>query len=109
MTITLINSFVVPQEKEAEFVDMWKSTVDHFINAPGFIEAKLHRNTGLNDRTFLFVNVALWENAEKYRAALKDFTPAGRRVEGIEPHPGLYEVFAEMKAGGELVVLGSNG
>lgn len=104
MTVTLINSFVVPADREEAFVGMWKGTCDHFVNAPGFIETRLHRNIGQNDTTFLFVNVALWENVELYKAAFENFSPAGRRIEGIEPHPGLYAVFAEMKAGGELVL-----
>ncbi len=27
------------------------------------------------------------------------FTPAGQRIPGVRPHPGLYEVCVEVKAG----------
>ena len=99
MSLTLINSFVVPLEQEDEFVKTWRETVEHFVDLPGFIETKLHRNTGLNDKTFLYVNVALWENDELYHAAFESFIPAGQRIPGVQSHPGLYEVVIEVKAG----------
>jgi heme-degrading monooxygenase HmoA len=95
VAITLINSFTVPAGKEEEFLQAWRDTIDHFATAPGFIQARLHRNTGLNDTTFQYVNIALWEDAETYRTAFRDFTPAGQRVPGVKAHPGLFEVYAE--------------
>jgi heme-degrading monooxygenase HmoA len=96
MTITLINSFIVPPDKDEEFLATWHETIPHFTAAPGFVEGRLHRNTGLNDTTFRYVNVALWRSVEDYRAAFRDFVPAGRRVPGIRAHPGLFEVAAEV-------------
>ncbi|MFJ1760109.1 antibiotic biosynthesis monooxygenase family protein [Amycolatopsis sp. NPDC088138] len=96
MPITLINSFTVPPESEEEFLETWRSTIDHFATAPGFIQTRLHRNTGLNDTTFQFVNIALWEDVESYRAVFRDFTPAGQRVPGVKAYPGLFEVYAEV-------------
>ncbi|HYQ67606.1 antibiotic biosynthesis monooxygenase family protein [Actinophytocola sp.] len=52
MPVTLINSFTVPPDKEEEFLEVWRGTIDHFTTAPGFIHARLHRNTGLTDTTF---------------------------------------------------------
>ncbi|MEA5360815.1 antibiotic biosynthesis monooxygenase family protein [Amycolatopsis sp., V23-08] len=96
MTVTLINSFTVPPESEEEFLRTWRSTIDHFATAPGFIQTRLHRNTGLNDTTFRFVNVALWEDVESYRAVFRDFTPPGQRVAGVKAYPGLFEVCEEV-------------
>ena len=92
MTITLINSFIVPEEKAEEFLEVWRAEIDHFRSQPGFLETKLHRNTGLKDQTFLYVNVALWENVDAYPAAFKGYVPAGQRVPGVTAHPGLFEV-----------------
>jgi heme-degrading monooxygenase HmoA len=98
MTITLINTFVVPAAVEAEFVATWRSTIDHFRTAPGFIETRLHRNTGLQDTTYGYVNVARWESVAAYRAVFEDFVPAGQRIPGVVAHPGLFEVVAEVTA-----------
>jgi heme-degrading monooxygenase HmoA len=96
MPITLINSFAVPPDKEEEFIETWRGTIDHFTTAPGFVQARLHRNTGLNGTTFRYVNVALWTDVESYRAAFRDFTPAGQRIPGVQAYPGLFEVYAEV-------------
>jgi heme-degrading monooxygenase HmoA len=96
VTVTLINSFTVESGRQDEFLDAWRETIDHFATAPGFIRAVLHRNTGLNDTTFQYVNVALWENVEAYRAVFRDFTPAGHRIPGVKAYPGLFEVLIEV-------------
>ena len=98
MTVTLINTFVVPPEVEQEFVDTWRATVQHFTKAPGFIQTRLHRNTGLNDTTFRYVNVARWKSVEAYRAALEGFVPAGQRFPGVVAHPGLVDVVVDVTA-----------
>ncbi|TDV48790.1 antibiotic biosynthesis monooxygenase family protein [Actinophytocola oryzae] len=96
MTVTLINSFIVPQDEEEAFLQAWRETVDHFATAPGFVQTRLHRNTGLNDTTFQYVNIALWQDVEAYRAVFRNFTPAGQRIAGVKAHPGLYEVIEEV-------------
>jgi heme-degrading monooxygenase HmoA len=96
MPVTLINSFTVPPDKEEEFLAVWRGTIDHFATAPGFIHARLHRNTGLTGTTFQYVNIALWEDVESYRAVFRDFTPAGQRIPGVTAYPGLFEVCVEV-------------
>ena len=53
MTATLINAFIVPADKEEEFLENWKKTTDYFSRRKGFIETLLHRNTGVDNRTFM--------------------------------------------------------
>ncbi|WP_433513175.1 antibiotic biosynthesis monooxygenase family protein [Nonomuraea sp. CA-143628] len=108
MTITLINSFTVPPDKEEEFLQTWRGTIDHFAGAPGFIQARLHRNTGMNDSTFQYVNIALWEDVETYRAVFRNFTPAGQRVDGVKAYPGLFEVCAEVHPIGSSATSGGS-
>ena len=46
MAVTLLNVFIVPADKEDEFLTEWKKTANFFANTKGFLEAHLHRNTG---------------------------------------------------------------
>jgi heme-degrading monooxygenase HmoA len=96
MTVTLINTFVVPAEVEAEFVATWRGTIDHFATAPGFIDTRLHRNTGGQDTAHDYVNIAHWESEAAYLAVFDGFVPAGQRIPGVLAHPGLFEVVAEV-------------
>ncbi|MFD9700951.1 antibiotic biosynthesis monooxygenase family protein [Lentzea sp. NPDC059081] len=91
-----MNGFTVPPEVDDDFLAAWRGTIDHFASAPGFVQARLHRNTGLNDTTFQYVNIALWEDAESYRAVFRDFVPAGQRIPGVTAHPGLFDVLVEV-------------
>ena len=40
MTATLINAFVVPENKEEEFLANWKKTTNYFSRQKGFIETR---------------------------------------------------------------------
>ncbi|MBV8885697.1 MAG: antibiotic biosynthesis monooxygenase [Chroococcidiopsidaceae cyanobacterium CP_BM_RX_35] len=44
MPVVLINPFVVPADKEEEFLRAWNETTRVFSNTPGFIETHLHKN-----------------------------------------------------------------
>ena len=94
MSVTLINPFVVPADKEDEFLRDWKETAAKLSKASGFRSTRLHRNTGANDRTFLYINVAQWDSEDAYHAAFRDFTPSTRGIPGVKAHPGLFEVIA---------------
>lgn len=91
MPVTLINPFTVPEDQEAAFLERWRRTLEAFSRMPGFIEARLHRNTGGGDPTFRFVNVALWESAEALRAAAEAYRPTEADLPGVEAHPGIFE------------------
>ena len=90
------SALVVPAGVEEEFVTIWRSTIDQFATAPGFIATRLHHNTGLKDTAYGYVNVAHWESFEAYHAAFDGFTPAGQRIPGVVAHPGLFDVTAEI-------------
>lgn len=78
------------------FLQTWHSTMDHFATAPGFTQARLHRNTGPNDTTVQYVNLVLWEDVKAHRAAFLNFTQSGQRIPGVKAYPGLFEVYAEV-------------
>ena len=58
MPVTLINTFIVPEDRAEEFLTEWKKSCDRFSQTPGFIETHLHRNTGVGNGTFRFINIA---------------------------------------------------
>ena len=96
MPITLFNVFVVPPEEEAEFLENFRNNAQVFARAAGFIESHLHRNTGVGDPTFRFINVATWASIEDWKAAVKAarFDRSENSSSGasaIEAHPALFE------------------
>ncbi|MES2413640.1 MAG: antibiotic biosynthesis monooxygenase family protein [Pseudomonadota bacterium] len=91
MAVTLINVFIVPKEKEDEFLENWKKTTTVFVKDPGFIEAHLHRNQGTGNGTFSFINIARWESAEAWRVAHDAYSPSEYRIPGVKGHPAIFE------------------
>ena len=92
MSVTLINAFTVPEDQASAFLEDFQKMAAIFAQAPGFIETHLHRNTGIGDPTFRFINIAVWESAEAWKAALKSAMPGRNGLPGIEAHPALYEL-----------------
>ena len=50
----------------------------------GFIEAHLHRNTGVGNGSFSFINIARWERADAWRTAHDAYSPGEYRVPRTE-------------------------
>jgi heme-degrading monooxygenase HmoA len=65
--VTLINNFVVPQDRDEAFLELWTETSRYFRAQPGFVSLRLHRAVS-SDAPHRFVNVAVWESAAHYRA-----------------------------------------
>lgn len=91
MAVTLINVFIVPKECEDEFLQNWKLTTTVFVKDPGFIEAHLHRNAGVGNGTFSFINIARWESADAWRIAHDAYSPSEYRIPGVKGHPAIFE------------------
>lgn len=96
-TVTLINAFAVPQGREAEFLQVWNETLKSMQQAPGFIDTTLHRSLDPNTR-FQFVNVAHWESAEAYQAAIAAHEPKEKQLSWLEANPALYAVETQCKS-----------
>jgi heme oxygenase (mycobilin-producing) len=96
--VILINSFVVHQGKEEEFIKRWKETAQVMKEQPGFIDTKLHRSLDPNAK-FQFINVAHWESAEAWQAATSTiFSKAqavAEQLELFEHYPALYQIEVE--------------
>jgi heme-degrading monooxygenase HmoA len=96
MEATLINVFIVPDELEEEFLKRWTQTSAHYRSGGALIEAHLHRNSGLGNNTFRYINVARWTSADAWREAHQDYVPGEYGIEGVVGHPSIYEAVADI-------------
>jgi heme-degrading monooxygenase HmoA len=101
MAVTLINVFIVPEDREAEFIENWDRTVAVFAKKKGFIESHLHRNTGIGNRTFQFINIAKWESAGSWKRIHDDYQPTEYSLPGVKGHPSIYESLRNASYEGE--------
>ena len=96
--VTLINKFVVPPDRDEEFVALWTATSHYFRGQPGYLSLRLHRALS-PDADYRYVNVARWASLGDFQAA--HATEEFRRVVGQEAwkafpsNPALYEVLVE--------------
>ena len=98
MSVTLINVFIVPAEREAEFLSTWKETSRVFSQTPntGFIETHLQKNTGVGNTTFSFVNIACWESAQHWKTAHDAYSPKEYQIPGVKGHPSIFETVVDL-------------
>lgn len=103
MTVVLINPFSVFEGREAEFLSLWDQTQAIFAAKPGYVSARLVRALAEQPpgerAPFTHVNVAYWDSAAAYAAALTD--PDLRRLGGrylkvCTFNPALYEVVRDV-------------
>ena len=99
--VTLINSFVVPPDRDDAFLEAWTLTSSYFRAQAGFVALRLHRAVSPDSR-YRYVNVAVWASAGAFGAA--HATPEFR---GLVAQPGwrefpsspaLYETAVEFSA-----------
>ena len=91
MTIKMINVFAVPDPQVDEFLKRWNETTQVYARTSGFIETHLHRNAGVGNQTFNFINIALWASNEAFVQAHRDFIPGEESIPGISFHPAVFE------------------
>ena len=91
MPVKLINAFQVPEEQREEFLKRWTETTQVYARTAGFLETRLHRNTGVGNQTFQFINVALWASFEAFMRAQEDFVPGEESIPWISFHPAILE------------------
>ena len=101
MTATLINAFVVPENKEEEFLANWKKTTNYFSRQKGFIETRLNRNTGVGNQTFMYINIAKWESKETWDRLHKQYKPTEYDIEGVKGHAACFEPVIHEKYQGD--------
>jgi heme-degrading monooxygenase HmoA len=91
MAVTLINVFTVKAESVDEYLRNWTLTTEVFKTKPGFIETHLHRNTGVGNQTFQFINIARWTSREAWKQTHDDYRPTEYTIEGVVGHPAIFE------------------
>ncbi|WP_171166017.1 antibiotic biosynthesis monooxygenase family protein [Streptomyces sp. I05A-00742] len=64
--VTLVNTFVVPEEAAERFEKTWREDAGFMKAQPGFISTQLYRGTA---GSRLWLNVAVWESTDALRAA----------------------------------------
>ncbi|UOZ06924.1 antibiotic biosynthesis monooxygenase [Amycolatopsis sp. WQ 127309] len=99
MGATLINVFIVPRERETEFLEQWRKTAAHFADGKGLLETHLHRNTGMGNESFSFVNIARWTSAEAWHSSHDAFPPGEYRIPGVKGHPAIFETCVNVYSG----------
>ena len=94
MSVILINPFEVPQGLDEQTLAYWERCAEVLRKEPGFISTRLHRALTPQAR-FPFINVAEWESAEYFEAAVASASFQAVAAEGAQKyphHPALYEV-----------------
>lgn len=66
--VTLINSFVVPADRDDAFSALWTDASLYFRARPGFVSLRLHRAVS-PDADYRYVNVANWKTLREFEAA----------------------------------------
>ena len=69
--VPFVNCFEVPAGREDEFFALWSEVNAYMIKKPGYLSHRLHRSLE-QDARFRFVNYAVWESPERWRAAHDD-------------------------------------
>jgi len=100
LAVTLLNVFSVPEHLEAEFLKNWQKSADRFSRTPGFIETHLHRNTGVGNGTFRFINIARWESADAWHSSHAAYPPTEYAIPGVQGHSAIYECIVDMEVSG---------
>ncbi|HXQ17557.1 MAG TPA: antibiotic biosynthesis monooxygenase family protein [Caulobacteraceae bacterium] len=97
MSLTLVNLFTVPPGEADAFEARFKAVCAALDGMPGFEGTELHRNAGVGDQSYAFVNIAKWESAEAWREALPKIMAQGQTSGGgllsggVVPKAALYE------------------
>ena len=100
--VILVNPFRVFDGREPEFLALWDATNAIFRRKPGYRSARLVRASSEQPpgeyAPFTHVNVAEWDSAEAYAAALR--APELRRLGGrylkvSTLDPALYEIICD--------------
>ena len=97
MTKTLVHAFRVPEGREDEFFEGWKALTAELDGAPGYLGTKLLKKSDDGVGEFAFVNIALWESKDAWKAAVStpEFTRHLPSMKDFESVPGLYDVVFE--------------
>jgi heme-degrading monooxygenase HmoA len=94
--VTLINPFIVPQEKLEETIIMWEQARDFLQQQTGYISTSLHQSIEPDSR-YRLINVAKWKSIEAFKAASTKMRAEANlpRIEGVQGEPALYNLIRQ--------------
>ena len=83
----------MPGEQAGQFIAASEKTRDYLATQPGYLDTALHQAV-MPGADFQFVNIAHWQTAEDFRAAIQSpgFLESAAGLAGYRPHAGLYQV-----------------
>ena len=89
--LVMINAFEVPGDEAERFIAAWAKTRDYLATQPGYVDTALHRAI-TPGADFQFVNVARWQTAQDFQAAIQSpgFRESAAGMAGYRPHPALH-------------------
>ncbi len=89
-SVVLINAFEVPDGQDEAFLAAWERARAFLATQPGYLSTRLHRSLS-PAADFRFVNVAVWQSPQAFRAATSQpgFTAA---AVPFPFHASLYQV-----------------
>lgn len=91
--VVLINAFEVPEGQDEAFLQAWERAREFLATQEGYVSTRLHRSLS-PAADFRFVNVAVWQSAQAFQAAISQ--PGFRDAPvPFAPHASLYEVVRE--------------
>ena len=98
MTVTLINTFEVPEELANQHQKGWEEHTKILLsdNQSGLISAKFYKALSSKNK-YTFVNVAEWKSIEHFNKSINIEEQKKNANPRIIFNPGLFEVVAEMK------------
>ncbi len=88
--VVLINPFEVPEDHDDEFIESWQAVRDLVKRRKGFVSTALHRSLNPKAR-FRFINVAVWETAEDFYAAIR--SEEFKELRKGSPFPAYREIY----------------
>ena len=91
--LVLINAFEVPPDRDDDFIRGWEAARDYLETQPGYVDTALHQALS-PEADFRFVNIAHWETADAFQAALQSpgFREVAQGLAEFRAHPALYRV-----------------
>ncbi len=96
--IVLINAFEVPDGQDEAFLAGWERARAFLATQQGYLSTRLHRSLSPG-ADFRFINVALWESAQAFHAAISQPGFAGAAFP-FPAHASLYRVVHEDRVDG---------
>ena len=101
MSLTLVNLLPVPAGDEGAFEARFNAVCERLGGAPSSEGREPHRNAGVGEQSYAFVNIARWESAAAWREALpKIMAQGGLLSGGVVPKAALYESVFRLAGGG---------